>query len=87
MPAAAEELPEDVWKLKPVWCQPWSIAATGTAVIAASWAVGHNGILTTLVAAAIAAWWFLFLGVMPASYAEYAREARAANRTSSRDSF
>ena len=78
---AADELPADVWKLKPAWCQPWSIVATGTGVIAVSWAVLHNTILTVMVTAAIGAWWFLFLGVMPASYAEYIREMRTADRT------
>ncbi len=66
----------DVWAMKPAWCQPWSIVATGGAVIGASWALLHNVVLTTLVSAAIGAWWYLFLGVMPAQYADWVRQTK-----------
>lgn len=64
-----------MWAYKPVWCQPWSILATGAAVVGGVWAVsGHSSGWTAAAAIPIAAWWVLFLGVMPAQFKEYAAQ-------------
>ena len=68
----------DVWATKPAWCQPWSIVGTGAAIVGGVWAVsGHSAGWTAAAAVPIAAWWYLFLGLMPAGYREYAAEMNA----------
>lgn len=59
-----------MWALKPVWCQPWSILSTGCAFVGFSWVVAHNAVLTAFATLPIAAWWYLFLVLYPASYTE-----------------
>lgn len=61
--------PPSIWSVKPWWCQPWSIVATGLAVVAASlfwpglwWLSLGLGLLITL-------WWWLFLVVVPTAWA------------------
>ncbi|MCP9933071.1 hypothetical protein KBZ08_04000 [Cyanobium sp. Candia 9D4] len=60
--------PGSVWDLKPWWCQPWTILVTGMVVIGASWLVLHLWWITAGVSAVIAAWWLLFLVLMPAAW-------------------
>jgi hypothetical protein len=68
------DLPPSVWALKPPWCQPWSIAATGAVAVAV--AANVNPWLGGGVGAAVAAWWWLFLVQMLASYVGYVRQAQ-----------
>ena len=63
-------MPERVWALKPWWCQPWSIVATGLALVVGSWGLLRQIWLTGLVALAVALWWWLFLVLMPAQWHE-----------------
>ena len=58
----------DIWRLKPWWCQPWSILLTGVAVVAGSWWWLRLWWLTVPLAAAVLVWWWLFLLVVPAAY-------------------
>jgi len=60
--------PGSVWDLKPWWCQPWSILLTGILMIAGSWLVLHLWWLTGGVSVVIAAWWLLFLVLMPTAW-------------------
>ncbi len=60
--------PGSVWELKPWWCQPWSILLTGLMIIGGSWMLLHLWWLTAGVSAVIAAWWLLFLVLMPAAW-------------------
>lgn len=60
--------PGSVWDLKPWWCQPWSILLTGLAIVTGSWMVLHLWWLTAGVSVVIAAWWLLFLVLMPAAW-------------------
>ncbi|PSB38831.1 hypothetical protein C7B81_04590 [Aphanothece cf. minutissima CCALA 015] len=60
--------PGSVWDLKPWWCQPWTILLTGMVLIGASWLVLHLWWITAGVSAVIAAWWLLFLVLMPAAW-------------------
>lgn len=79
--AFQESLEEDVWKYKPVWCQPWSILSSGTGVVAGVWSFSHGSLGWTFAAALpILAWWWLFLGVMPAQFREYAAAANEQQR-------
>ncbi|MFN6133734.1 MAG: DUF6737 family protein [Synechococcaceae cyanobacterium] len=73
-PDPSAPLPERVWALKPWWCQPWSIVATGIAVDLGSWWWLQKWWLTALVALAIAFWWWLFLVLMPAQWTEMVRQ-------------
>ena len=72
-PDATAPLPERVWALKPWWCQPWSILATGLAVDLGSWWLLRTPWLTGLLALAIALWWWLFLVLMPAQWKDMVR--------------
>ena len=63
--------PPDMWKSKPVWCQPWTILLTGSAVVYAPTLVFHAKWASALVAVPIVAWWYLFLLVVPKQYADY----------------
>jgi hypothetical protein len=65
--------PERVWALKPWWCQPWSILATGLALGIGSWWLLQRFWLTGLVALAVALWWWLFLVLMPAQWRDWVR--------------
>lgn len=57
-----------IWKLKPWWCQPWSILLTGAAAIALSWQLLHSLVLSTIAAILVIAWWALFLVLVPAAW-------------------
>ena len=66
-----------MWKTKPAWCQPYSIVATGVLATATPVNVLHvdervagwfGTLSTTVVGAAVLAWWFLFLYVVPREY-------------------
>jgi len=59
-----------IWQVKPWWCQPWSIVLTGLAIPIGSWLLLHHWWITLPVSAVIVVWWVLFLGVVPAQYAE-----------------
>ena len=59
-----------IWSHKPWWCQPWSILLTGTGVILASWIMLKLWWVTTLVGAAVSAWWLLFLVLVPRAWRE-----------------
>lgn len=72
-----DDLPTDMWKTKPAWCQPYSIVATGVLATATPVNVLHldervagwfGTLSTTVVGAAVLAWWFLFLYVVPREY-------------------
>jgi hypothetical protein len=56
------------WALKPWWCQPWSIIATGVIVPALSWITLQRWWVTIPVVAVVLAWWILFLLLAPAAY-------------------
>jgi len=65
----------DFWAYKPVWCQPWSILASGTAFVAgARWISGGSNIATGVAAVPIIVWWYLFLVLVPADFRKYAEE-------------
>lgn len=72
-PDPSAPLPERVWELKPWWCQPWSILATGIALDLGSWWLLKSAWLTGLVVLAVTLWWWLFLVLMPAQWKEFAR--------------
>ncbi len=56
------------WSLKPWWCQPWSILLTGLVVVAGSWWWPQRIWITLPLGVAVAAWWTLFLVLVPAAY-------------------
>jgi len=72
-----DDMPDSMWQMKPWWCQPWSIVLTGITVPLGSWLLLHRLWITLPVALVMVAWWVLFLGLVPAQYAAYAREAKA----------
>ena len=77
-PRQQQRMDSDVWHYKPSWCQPYSIIATGAAVVGGVWAAsGGSPWWSAAAAAPVLAWWFLFLGVMPAQFREYAEAANA----------
>jgi len=59
-----------IWKKKPWWCQPWSIILTGIVLPTAVWSITRLWWLTLPVSVAILVWWWLFLYLVPKSYAE-----------------
>lgn len=73
-----QQLPEqdidpNIWSYKPPWCQPVTIVGTGAAFVAGVWAVsGGSAGWTAASAVPIVIWWYLFLGIMPAEFREYA---------------
>lgn len=70
LPASA-----DFWAYKPVWCQPWSILASGTVFVAgARWIFGGSNIATGVAAVPILVWWYLFLVLVPADFRKYAEK-------------
>ncbi len=71
----------NVWAYKPPWCQPWSIVASGAGVVGGVWAVsGGSPYWSAAASLPILAWWFLFLGVMPAQFRDYAEASNAEQR-------
>ncbi|KPQ33850.1 MAG: hypothetical protein HLUCCA11_16990 [Phormidesmis priestleyi Ana] len=67
--ASSSQIASSLWQTKPWWCQPWSIVLTGLTIPTASWLLLHRLWITLPVASAIALWWILFLGIVPAQYA------------------
>jgi hypothetical protein len=64
-----------LWQSKPWWCQPWTILLTGIVVCAGAW-LGSGLLLPGLqlwisaaVALGVAAWWLLFLVLVPRAWA------------------
>ena len=74
--AFASDLPDSVWALKPLWCQPWSIVATGVTAVAVAANVGGT-FAGSATAVAVGAWWWVFLWQLPASYADYVASVRS----------
>lgn len=72
-----------MWALKPPWCQPWTILATGGAAVGVASSI--NRWLGAVAAAAVGVWWWLFLVHVPASYTEYVRQAQEQGRGSSEE--
>ena len=58
----------EFWKLKPYWCQPWSIITVGILLIIFSWALLKNLIITLILGFLIIIWWLIFLILAPSSY-------------------
>ena len=63
-----------IWQTKPWWCQPWSILLTGAGIVAGAW-VGAGWLLPGLrlwlsaaALLAVAAWWGLFLVLVPRAW-------------------
>lgn len=73
----AEKLSEDVWALKPVWCQPYSIVATGVFVVGGAKVVGGVW-LAAAAAVAVSVWWWAFLVEYPVAYRDYVRGTKHA---------
>lgn len=73
-----QQVDVNVWAYKPVWCQPWSILGTGAAIVGGVNLVsgGSTG-WTVFAAVPILAWFWLFLGVMPAQFREQAEAYNA----------
>lgn len=68
----------NVWAYKPRWCQPWSILATGAGLVGAAWVLsGRSSGWAAVTAVPVAAWWALFLVLMPAQFREQAKAANA----------
>jgi heme/copper-type cytochrome/quinol oxidase subunit 2 len=57
--------PYSVWDEKPRWCQPWTILATGIAIIGITWLLFRIWWLILLISLPIALWWFVFLILYP----------------------
>ena len=58
----------DIWKLKPFWCQPWSIIGFGMISNFSIWKVFDNRIITSISSLIIFSWWVVFLIIAPNSY-------------------
>ena len=66
----AQEASPSLWDIKPWWCQPWSILLTGFIVPTVAWLVLHRLWIVIPITVAVLMWWWLFLYVVPKSYAE-----------------
>ena len=76
-----QELDTNVWAYKPAWCQPWSIVGSGAAVVAGVWVIsGGSNAWTGASALPVLAWWYLFLGIYPAQFREYAEAVNDQHR-------
>ena len=62
------------WKLKPYWCQPWSIITVGILFLIVSWTLFNNLIITSILAFFIIIWWIVFLILAPNSYEDMSDE-------------
>jgi hypothetical protein len=60
--------PASLWDQKPWWCQPWTIVLSGLIAITGSWLLLQTVWITALVFTAIAAWWLLFLVIVPRAF-------------------
>ncbi len=59
------------WKVKPFWCQPWSIVLTGILILLTLYTISSNIYLRVLGSLTLFAWWYLFLYLAPISYNDY----------------
>ena len=60
----------DIWNLKPFWCQPWSIISFGILVLIFSWTLFNNIIISSIFLFLVLSWWILFLIIAPKLYKE-----------------
>lgn len=66
-----EEMDErNVWKTKPVWCQPWTIVLTGLTIIILPTFLFDWKYVSAAFAFPIGAWWYIFLYAYPKSFRE-----------------
>ena len=72
------QLSEDVWALKPAWCQPYSIVGTGLFVVGGAKVVGGVW-LALAAAAAVSVWWWAFLIEYPVAYRDYVRGMKSSS--------
>ena len=56
------------WKLKPFWCQPWTIITFGILLLIFSWTLFNNLVITSILGFFIIIWWIVFLILVPSSY-------------------
>lgn len=68
--AREEAAPASIWGLKPWWCQPWSIVATGLVLVVVSWLTLQRWWVSGPLAAGVLMWWWLFLVAVPRAYRE-----------------
>ena len=60
--------------LKPPWCQPWSILATGSVAVAVAWRwFPWRPASAAVVTFAVLLWWYVFLVLYPSSVLEHTR--------------
>ncbi|KAL7583570.1 hypothetical protein Lser_V15G41708 [Lactuca serriola] len=78
---------DSVWDTKPSWCQPWTIALTGTSIIGGSWLILHNVLATSVASALICTWWYIFLYSYPKAYKEMIAERRKKVTSGVEDTF
>ena len=72
---------DNMWDYKPVWCQPWSILGSGSAVVGAVALLSHNNpLFTGLVAVPILVWWVLFLYLVPKEFKQYVQRNSTGTR-------
>jgi hypothetical protein len=74
--------PFNPWNYKPWWCQPWSIALTGTLIIGGSWMLTKIIWLTVAIALPVSLWMGFFLLVWPKLMQRMAIEASELDRSS-----
>ena len=69
-----------LWDSKPWWCQPWSIILTGLVIPTVAWLLSHRLWVVIPIGLGILGWWFLFLVLVPQSYAEYVRQEQISQK-------
>ena len=77
LPVTGASQNDDLWSLKPWWCQPWSILLTGVLVPLGSWLILHKLWITIPVTLGVLMWWLLFLVLAPAAYRQAATVAQS----------
>ena len=75
-PVSGASQDDDLWSLKPWWCQPWSILLTGVLVPLGSWLLFHKLWITLPTIVGVLIWWLLFLVIAPAAYRQAATVAQ-----------
>jgi hypothetical protein len=68
MEPAPQPAQVSIWAVKPWWCKPWSIVLTGLSGVVGSWMVFGQWWLTVALGAAVIAWWWVFLVLVPNEY-------------------
>ena len=66
----------DLWSEKPWWCQPWTIVATGVALVGGCWWWLRLWWISLPLGLGVLVWWWLFLVLVPAAYAAEADQNR-----------